>query len=129
MQSMKIAALVLSVLFSGTAMAQAQNQAGETQIPQTLKEAAQAAVLKSPEVQARWHAFREADEEIDVGRGGFLPKIDLSAGVGRYDADQKRVIDGSWSASEASLSLQQMIFDGFSTVNDVKRLGKAKLVR
>jgi adhesin transport system outer membrane protein len=126
---MKIMALVLSALFSGTAVAQVENQIGEVQVPFTLKEAAQSAVLRSPEVQARWHAFREANEEIDVGRGGFLPKIDLSAGIGRYDAKQKRVIDGSWSGSEATLSLRQMIFDGFSTVNEVQRLGKAKLVR
>jgi adhesin transport system outer membrane protein len=125
-----VQALVFSTaLFSGAAVAQAQEEAGDA-VPVTLKEAVQAAVLKSPEAQARWHAFREAKEEIDVVRGGFLPKIDLSAGAGHYDAKQRRTgLDGSWSGNETTLSLQQMIFDGFATANDVKRLGKAKLVR
>jgi adhesin transport system outer membrane protein len=129
MQRVKIVALMLSALFSGMAMA--QDKAGENTMPMTLKEAAQAAVLKNPEVQMRWHAFREADEEIDVARGGFFPKLDLSAGVGRsgirqrWDAGE----DGAWSGREVTWSLQQMIFDGFATINDVKRLGKAKLVR
>lgn len=96
----------------------------------SLKEAAQAAVLKSPEVQARWHAFREASEEIGVAQGGFFPKVDLSAGVGRQRTEQKRVgTDVSYSGNETTLSLRQMLFDGFATSNEVKRLGKAKLVR
>ena len=51
------------------------------------KEAAQIAVLKNPEVQARWHAFREASEEIGVARGGFLPRVDLLAGAVREKSD------------------------------------------
>ncbi len=96
----------------------------------TLTDAAQAAVLKSPEVQARWHAFREAAEEIGVAQGGFLPKVDLSAGIGQQKTEQKRVgTDVSYSGNETTLSLRQMLFDGFATANEVKRLGKAKLVR
>jgi adhesin transport system outer membrane protein len=132
MQKMKIVALVLSALFSGMAVAQAQNKASETPMPMTLKEAAQAAVLRNPEVQLRWHAFREADEEIDFARGGFFPKLDFSAGAGRLGTRQKAEyggVDGTWSGREVTWTLQQMIFDGFATYNEVKRLGKAKLVR
>lgn len=96
----------------------------------TLKEAAQAAVLKSPEVQARWHAFREVAEEVGVAEGGFLPKVDLSAGIGRQKTVQNDVgTDISYSGNESTLSLRQMLFDGFATSNEVKRLGKARLVR
>ena len=96
----------------------------------TLKEAAQAAVLKSPEVQARWHYFREAAEEIGVARGAFLPKVDISAGSGRQQTEQKRIgLDQSYRGNESQLTLRQMIFDGFATSSEVKRLGKAKLVR
>ncbi len=116
-------ALLLALLFSAPLGAQTAQQF-------TLKDAAQAAVLKSPEVQARWHAFREASEEIGVAQGGFLPKVDLSAGVGRQKTEQKRVgTDVSYSGNESTLSLRQMLFDGFATSNEVKRLGKAKLVR
>ena len=115
--------LLLAVLISAPLGAQTAQQF-------TLKDAAQAAVLKSPEVQARWHAFREASEEIGVAQGGFMPKVDLSAGVGRQKTEQKRVgTDVSYSGHETTLSLRQMLFDGFATTNEVKRLGKAKLVR
>ena len=119
---------VVLTLFSATAWA--QEDADPMVQPAALKEAAQAAVLNNPEVQARWHAFREADEEIGVARGEFLPKIDLSAGVGRIKTVQKRIdIDGSYSGNETTLTLRQMLFDGFATWNEIKRLGKAKLVR
>jgi adhesin transport system outer membrane protein len=97
---------------------------------QMLKEAVQASVAKNPEVLARWHAFQEAAEEVGVARGGFLPKLDLSAGSGRVRTNQHRLgIDDSYHGNESSLVLRQMLFDGFATSNEVKRLGKAKLVR
>lgn len=113
-------AVIVALLLPAPALADAM----------TLKEAAQAAVLKSPEVQVRWHAFREAAEEIGVARGGFFPKLDLSAGTGQKKDEQKRVgTDLSYSGNETSLTLRQMLFDGFVTSNEVKRLGKARLVR
>ncbi|MDR1936736.1 MAG: TolC family outer membrane protein, partial [Candidatus Accumulibacter sp.] len=119
---------VLAALFSGMAWAQVQSEAAPQ--PSTLKEAVQAAVLNNPEVQARWHAFNEAEEEIGVARGGFFPKIDLSTAVGHIKTKQKRInVDDSYNGNETTLSLRQMIFDGFATYNEVKRLGKAKLVR
>lgn len=96
----------------------------------TLKEAAQVAVLKSPEVLARWHAFLEASEEIGVARGGFLPKVDLTTGVGRETLKQQSAgIDSHFTRRGRTLTLNQMVFDGFATSSEVKRLGKAKLVR
>ena len=58
---------VALTLFSATAWA--QEDADPMMQPAALKEAAQAAVLNNPEVHARWHAFREADEDIGVARG------------------------------------------------------------
>ena len=96
----------------------------------TLKDAAQAALLKSPEVLARWHAFQEASEEIGVAQGAFLPKVDLSTGVGRETIVQKTAgIDSNFTRRGRTLTLNQMLFDGFSASSEVKRLGKAKLVR
>ena len=129
-------ALLIAALFSTALAAQEPPAVASSgfELPEStarsLKEAAQLAVLKSPEVLSRWHAFREAEEEVGVARGGFLPKVDLSAGSGQ----QKRVqsdldIDQSYSGNESTLSLRQMLFDGFATSNEVKRLGRAKLVR
>ncbi|MEI7429510.1 MAG: TolC family outer membrane protein [Betaproteobacteria bacterium] len=104
----------------------------EAQVAQhfSLKEAAQAAVLKSPEVEARWHAYRETTEEIGVARGGFFPKLDYSAGTGREKIVQSRIgTNIDFNGNDRTLSLRQMLFDGFATSSEVNRLGKAALVR
>lgn len=97
----------------------------------SLKEAAQAAVLKNPEVQARWHAFKEADEEIGVARGAFFPKVDVSAGSGRtrVHPSSSASAPNDYRSHDRTISLRQMLFDGFATASEVRRLGKAKLVR
>lgn len=95
----------------------------------TLKDAAQKAVLNNPEVQSRWHAFRAADEEVDVARGGFFPRADLSMGVGRESLKQPSLDTLNYTRRGYTLSLTQMLFDGFATNSEVKRLGKAKLTR
>ena len=125
--------LLMTMVFSLPLGAQEQPKSttdGQTAQNFSLKEAAQAAVLKSPEVLARWHAFREANEEIGVAKGGFLPKLDLSAATFKEKTVQRDVnTDVSYSGNETSLTLRQMLFDGFATSSEVKRLGKAKLVR
>ena len=131
-------ALLIAALFSTPLVAQEAPPVVERQSATqadgvavtSMKEAAQLAVLKSPEVLSRWHAFREAEEEVGVARGGFLPRVDLSAGTGRNERKQSELnIDQSYSGNESTLSLRQMLFDGFATSNEVKRLGRTKLVR
>jgi adhesin transport system outer membrane protein len=98
----------------------------------SLRESAQKAVLNSPEVLARWHAFRAAAEEVGVVKGGFLPRVDANAGVGRErtrTTDTNPTSDLTYTRRGVALTLNQMLFDGFATSSDVKRLGKAKLVR
>lgn len=95
----------------------------------TLKAAAQRAVLQSPEVTSRWHAFKAADEEIGVARGGYLPQIDLRAGRGRESLDPGVGQRNDYNRSGAVVTLNQMLFDGFATRNEVRRLSKARLVR
>lgn len=96
----------------------------------TLKEAVQKAMLGNPEVLARWHTFRAAEEEVDVQRGNFFPKVDVNAGIGQEKVYASNTgAKTNWGRSTAGLDFRQMIFDGFATSNQVKRLGKAKLTR
>ena len=101
----------------------------------TLRDIAQKAVLNNPEVMAKWHNFRAAVEEVDVAGGAYLPRVDLVTGAGREYLKQplfsgsKITQEGYYNRNGWLVSLNQMLFDGFATRNEVKRLGKAQLVR
>lgn len=94
-----------------------------------LKEAAQEAALKNPEVMSRWHAYREATENIDVATGGYFPKVDISTGVKRERLTEPDTPTRRYTTRGTSLYLQQLLFDGFATQSDVERLSYAQRVR
>jgi outer membrane protein, adhesin transport system len=94
----------------------------------TLKDAAQQAVLSNPEIQARWHALEASKGERDAAFGGFLPRVDVSAGTGRDRYDDP-TLPNSVSRHSSAVTLTQLLYDGFGTYNDVKRLDHATLVR
>jgi len=128
MKTKKILSLLVSITFPLLASA-LESMPGAVSAPATLKEVAQRAVLNSPEVTAKWHAYRAAEEEIGVARGGYFPRVDLTAGGGRESLRQPASADRDYTRSGYLLSLNQMIFDGFATRNEVRRLDKARIVR
>lgn len=95
----------------------------------TVREAVQRAVISNPEVQASWHAFRAAQEEQEVARGSYRPRVDLTAGIGREHQRDPGIADRDYTRRGASASLNQMVYDGFATMHEVSRLGHAKLTR
>jgi len=99
------------------------------QEPTTLKEVVQKAISENPEVQANWYAFLSSNDEKDVARGGYLPRLDLSAGTGWERWSRSSQPDADFTRSNVTLSLRQMVYDGFATKNEVSRLEYAKLVR
>jgi outer membrane protein, adhesin transport system len=118
---------LLPLLLCSALAPMSSSNAGEA--PFGLREAAQRAVLQSPEVTAKWHAFRAAEEEIGVARGGYLPQVDLTAGRGRESLKPGQGQRDDYTRTGAMLSLNQMLFDGFATRNEVRRLSKTRLVR
>jgi adhesin transport system outer membrane protein len=95
----------------------------------TLKEVAQKVVLTNPEVLSKWHAFRAADGDVDVARAGFYPRIDYSTGVGKETLKQPGAADRDYTRNGYTLTLNQLLYDGFATASEVKRLDKARLTR
>ncbi len=93
-----------------------------------LKDVVQQAILTQPEVQFRWHAFLAADYEHDAAVGGYLPKLDLTAGRGKEQRDDPAV-RREYTRNSASLTLTQMLYDGFFTRNEVKRLDHARMTK
>ena len=95
-----------------------------------LKTVAQSAILNSPEVVSKWHNYKAAGEEVGVAFGGFLPRVDATVGTGKESLKQPPLNqENDYNRNGYVLSLNQMIFDGFATRNEVRRLDKAKLVR
>lgn len=119
----KITLSVLTIAILSSLGAQAQG------LPEPLVQAARKAVVSNPEVQARWHGFQAAGNERDVARGGFFPQLDLTATVGRESRKTPDTNYGNYNFNATQLTLNQMLFDGMFTPNEVKRLGYAKLTR
>lgn len=100
----------------------------DQQLP-TLKEMVEKTITSNPEVQARYHKFLEAGFEQDVARGGFLPDANIVSTF-RKQEEVIRLNNGTATPRmNNELVLRQMIFDGFATSNDVKRLGHLSRVR
>lgn len=93
----------------------------------TLKDAVLQAVQTHPEVQANWHNFSAAGEEVSAAHSGYLPSVDLTAAAGRHSRDYDN--RGSYNAGSAQISLTQMLFDGFRTKSQVERFDSARWVR
>ena len=100
-----------------------------------LRDVAQKAIVNNPEVNAKYHNFRASVEEVGVAFGGYLPRVDVVAGAGReyikepVFSGSKTYNEGYYNRTGWLVSLNQMLFDGFATRNEVKRLNKAQLVR
>ncbi len=95
---------------------------------QTLRGSAQQAVLSNPEVLSRWHAFEAANSERSVASGAYLPRLDLAAGAG-HEKREDSIQHLNFNRNSTALTLTQMLYDGFATRNDVKRLDHARQVR
>lgn len=95
----------------------------------TLQDVVKKAIVSNPEVQARWHALLASQQEQEVARGGYFPRVDLRAGVGRENLDPPSLPNTNMTRRGAALTLNQMLYDGFATRDEVARLAYAKLVR
>ncbi|MBD5770467.1 TolC family outer membrane protein [Marinomonas colpomeniae] len=99
----------------------------------TLEEATYTAIESNPEVRQAIAKYRETQQNSDLARStGYYPSVDLSAGIGRETtyADDNSSSDVDLTRRELTLSLNQPIFSGFSTQNEIKRLnGEAQADR
>ena len=112
-------AVLLALMFTGTAQAV---------LPEPVRQAILEAVNSNPEVQRRWHAFLASEQERAIARGGYYPEVDVRLSAGRQwqDSDLGRFDRDPVSAA---VTLNQMLYDGFFTRSEVRRLGHARLVR
>ena len=96
-----------------------------------LRTAVEQALNTSPEVTARFNAYRAAVDSVDAARGGFYPRLDANANIGR-DTDRitnRDPVTLPLNRAEAGLTLSQLLWDGMGTKNDVDRAGHDRLAR
>lgn len=93
----------------------------------TVKEAALTAIETNPDVQASWHEFKASAMDVDVARAGYLPSVDVGAAAGESARDYDG--RGRYSTAQGQVTLSQMLFDGFRTAGEVRRMDGIRLVR
>lgn len=121
---MKLKLAVCALALAGCIAPQALAVAGVSSLP----EAVEQAVLRNPEVLARWHQFRSATEETSAAKGGYLPRVDASAYTGREWRDYP-TSNINFNQPGVQVQLRQMLFDGFATSSAVRRANFAQQTR
>lgn len=84
---------------------------------QTMQEAVQQTINENPEIQSARSDRSAVTYEIDQAKSGYMPKIDIQAGIG-WDTE---IRDEQRHSEEASIRLTQMLFDGLATSSEVAR--------
>ncbi len=116
----KLTAISCAVLIATTSFAWGDTASPS---PNTLKDAVERAILQNPEVKLRFHNLQAASQERRASQGGWLPRIDLEVASGAYKYLSPAVASTlSYDGNRASIQLRQMVFDGFATRNEVRRL-------
>lgn len=94
----------------------------------SLEETIEKAILTNPEVRVMFNDFQSALEGKNVKFGELLPEVTAQGWTGReWRGHSPEGRSGNWTRTGYSLQLRQLLFDGFSTYNDVKQLGFEKL--
>lgn len=93
---------------------------------QSLKEAIEQTLKTNPDVLIEVARRQATGDALSQAKGGYMPKIDLSTGTGKESKDNAttRASYGGGITQrklEQSLTLTQMLFDGFATSSEVDR--------
>ncbi|SUP45684.1 Outer membrane protein [Vibrio furnissii] len=91
---------------------------------QTLEQAVALALANNPEIKASYNQFVSSVKESDASGGAYLPTIDLDAGIGYEGIRPAYTVgrdDTDLTRKEASIILNQLLWDGNATLNDMDR--------
>ncbi len=99
-------------------------------VPQalTMKEAVRIALARSPEVLAKYHAFKASEGELEAIAGALLPKVDVIASIGERRRNDP-LFRGSFREDSLTLQLTQLLWDGLQSVYQKRQFGHARMVR
>ncbi len=87
---------------------------------QDIKTTVSEVLSSNPIVQERLKNYNATKEDITAAKSGYLPKLDLSIGVGKEDGERApNSLPFDYSVYQNSLSLTQNVFKGFETQSRV----------
>lgn len=86
------------------------------------EQAIKQAVTSNPRVVANWYDFEASREAQRAAEGGYYPSVDINADIGREDRETPLIDFDDYSRDAVRFSITQMLFDGFSTREEVRRL-------
>ncbi|USD66500.1 TolC family outer membrane protein [Vibrio sp. SCSIO 43136] len=90
---------------------------------QTLEQAVANTLATNPELKSAYNDFMSYVKDIDAAEGAYLPSIDLDAGIGYEGVDSATSSERTdLTRKEASVTLNQLIWDGSATLNNIDRV-------
>jgi adhesin transport system outer membrane protein len=96
---------------------------GHSAFAQTLSEAVDQTIKSNPDVLIDADNRLALEHEVEQARAGYYPKVDLALGAGREWSENASTRPGSktlWRR-ESSLTLSQMLYDGYGVKSEVDR--------
>ncbi|QIR06867.1 TolC family outer membrane protein [Salinivibrio costicola] len=97
-------------------------------LSQTLEQAVAQSLESHPQIRQAFARYKASEQAIDQAKAGYYPKLDATAGIGWERTDSPATRRDTTTDDEVDLtrrelgvSLQQMLFDGFRTQNEVAR--------
>lgn len=81
-------------------------------LPTPLVQAAQTALVRSPDVQERWKAWRATQQGVPMAQAGWKPQVNVQAYTGQQDRRNPGLDLGDFSIRGVELTLSQLLFDG-----------------
>ncbi len=90
--------------------------------PDTLEKIIEKAISENPEVQARFHAFKGAELDESAAKGRYLPNVTVDQTFRNQERLVPNVNNTNTPNQQSTLTIRQMLFDGFATPSEVGRL-------
>lgn len=96
--------------------------------PTSLEQSVEAAINHNPEVGAMFHDFQSSVEDKNIARAAFLPEVNAEGWVGReWRGSTSSSGSSNWSRHGYTITLNQLVYNGFQTRNRVLQLGLERL--
>lgn len=86
---------------------------------QSYEEALLQTLESNPNIKESFHNYKIKSEEIGIRKGNYLPSINVNAHTGFIN---DRVQSDKYTSNQASITIDQLIWDGNLTLNDIDRV-------